>query len=97
MDSILKEAMRAEVSDVIEQIEAIVYKYGSSEDIVYTIAVGYVEEADEDANKWNVQYGYNCKNSDEFAEFMVLQTHAYSMSEDEEAEDDDGFLGYSLN
>ena len=95
MDDILKETMRAEVNDVIAQIEAIVHKYGSSNDIVYTIAVGFVEDSDDEMANWALQYGYNCRNIDEFEEFMHIQANAFVMSSQDDH--DDGFLGYSLN
>ena len=97
MDDILKKAMRTEVSDLIDQIENIVEKYGSSNDIVYTVAVGFVEEQDEDMSNWSLHYGYNCKTMEEFQEFMYVQTNAFVMSEDEGQDEEPGHLGYSLN
>lgn len=92
MDSILKKAFKQEVQDVFDQLEAIVEKY-SSAGVVYTMAVGFVEDESEDARKWNLAYGWNCEDENEFAEFMTLQLEAYTQ-EDEASQ---WFSGLSLN
>ena len=97
MDDILRQAMRTEVSDVIEQIDAIVEKYGMSKDIVYTLAVGFIDEQDEEMANWSLHFGYNCKTVEEFQEFMVMQTNAFVMSEQDDQDDELGNLGFSLN
>lgn len=92
MDSILKKAFQQEVEGLFEELEAIVEKY-SSAGVVYTLAVGFVEEESEDARRWNLAYGWNCEDESEFAEFMTLQLEAYSQ-EDEASQ---WFDGLSLN
>jgi hypothetical protein len=92
MDSILKKAFQKEVQDVFDRIEDIVEKY-SSTGVVYSLAVGFVEDETEEAKKWNLAYGWNCIDEEEFAEFMTLQLEAYS----QEDEANQWFSGLSLN
>lgn len=94
MDDILKKAMFQEVNVVLEQIEEIIEKYGYSGDLVYTAAFGVLEEQGEEENRWSLAYGYNCKDDDEFTEFMSLQVKAFTESTDDEPPE---FIGYSLN
>lgn len=92
MDSILKNAFQQEVQEIFKELEALVEKYSASE-VVYTMAVGFVEDETEDAKKWNLAYGWNCEDENEFAEFMTLQLEAYTQ-EDEASQ---WFSGLSLN
>jgi hypothetical protein len=64
MDSILKKAFQKEVQDVFDRIEDIVEKY-SSTGVVYSLAVGFVEDETEDAKKWNLAYGWNCVDEED--------------------------------
>tara|TARA_R100000030_G_scaffold62921_2_gene47683 strand:+ start:2497 stop:2775 length:279 start_codon:yes stop_codon:yes gene_type:complete len=92
MDDILKKAFRQEVQGIFEELESVVNKYASG-NVVYTMAVGYVEDETEDARKWNLAYGWNTEDDVEFAEFMTLQVEAYN----QEGEAEDWFSGLSLN
>ena len=95
MDDILKKAMFQEVHDVMEQIEEIAQKYGYSGELVYTAAFGVIEEQGETENRWSLAYGHNCRDNDEFTEFMTLQVKAFT--EVDEEEEPRGFSGFSLN
>jgi len=95
MDDILKKAFRQEVEEVFERIEEIVNKYNHSGEIVYTAAFGMVEEEDEENRKWNLAYGWNCKDIEEYGEFMQLQLVAFTKEEEDEAQS--WFDGLSLN
>ena len=92
MDDILKKAFRQEVQGIFDELENVVNKHASG-NVVYTMAVGYVEDETEDARKWNLAYGWNTEDDVEFAEFMTLQVEAYN----QEGEADDWFSGLSLN
>jgi hypothetical protein len=92
MDDILKKAFRKEVQGIFEELESVVKKYGS-DTVVYTMAVGFVEDETEEARKWNLAYGWNAEDDNEFAEFMTLQVEAYN----QECDADDWFSGLSLN
>ncbi len=92
MDDILRKSFRKEVQSVFEELENVVSKYGS-DTVVYTMAVGFVEEETDDARKCNLAYGWNATDDDEFAEFMTLQVEAYN----QEGEVEDWFSGLSLN
>ena len=92
MDDILKKAFRKEVKGIFEELESVVKKYGR-DTVVYTMAVGFVEDETEEARKWNLAYGWNAEDDNEFAEFMTLQVEAYN----QEGEADDWFSGLSLN
>lgn len=95
MDDILKKAMFQEVHGLMEQIEDICQKYGHSGELVYTAAFGVMEEQGEVENRWSLAYGHNCRDNDEFTEFMTLQVKAFT--EIDEDEEPDVFTGYSLN
>lgn len=92
MDDILKKAFRQEVQGIFKELEDVVNKYSSGH-VVYTMAVGYVEDETDEARKWNLSYGWNTEDDVEFAEFMTLQVEAYN----QEGEADDWFSGLSLN
>ena len=92
MDDILKKAMFSEVADVMERIEEITEKYKHSGELVYSAAFGFLEEEGETENRWSLAYGHNCKDPDEFEEFMTLQVQAFSVNEEE-----DPFPGLYLN
>lgn len=93
MDDILKEAMRGELQDVFERIEEIIDKYKASVELVYTMSVGYIEEDTGGVQKWNLHYGWNVKDIEEFEKFMTLQAEAYVASEDEGS----GDMNFLLN
>ena len=95
MDDILKKAMFQEITEVLEQIDGIIEKYGHSGQLVYTAAIGLLEEEGEDINKWSLAYGYNCRDDDEFTEFMSLQVKAYTNTT--EGEPPALTTGFSLN
>tara|TARA_R110002074_G_scaffold170807_4_gene333142 strand:+ start:348 stop:626 length:279 start_codon:yes stop_codon:yes gene_type:complete len=92
MDDILKKTMFTELKDVLVEIEDIVAKYNTSGDVVYTAAFGVVDEGDE-SNEWALSYGWNCRDVDEFQEFITLQIEAFSR----ESLDEEIFPGISLN
>lgn len=91
MDDILKKTLRKEIQALFDELEEVVNKYSGN--VVYTMAVGFVEDETEDARKWNLAYGWNCKDDDEFAEFLTLQVEAFN----NEGEADDWLHGLSLN
>ena len=93
MDDILKEAMRDELQDVFERIEDIIDKYKASVELVYTMSVGYIEDDRGGVQKWNLHYGWNVKDIEEFEKFMTLQAEAYVASEDESS----GDMNFLLN
>jgi hypothetical protein len=95
MDDILKKTMFQEISSVMEQIEGITEKYGHSVDLVYTLAFGLLEDEGEDVNKWSLAYSYNCRDDEEFTEFMSLQVKAYTETTEEEPPS--FTTGFSLN
>tara|TARA_R110002074_G_scaffold30333_3_gene86001 strand:- start:6359 stop:6637 length:279 start_codon:yes stop_codon:yes gene_type:complete len=92
MDDILKKTMYKEVQDLLDQISSVVEKYNYSEELIYTAAFGMLEEEGE-MNRWTLAYGWNCRDMDEFGEFMALQIQAYTA----EQESDEGFMEFSLN
>ena len=92
MDDILKNAFREELDGIFVVLDELVKKYGS-DTVVYTVAVGYVEEETEDSRKWNLAYGWNAADDNEFAEFMTLQVEAYN----QEIEAEEWFSGLTLN
>lgn len=84
MDDILKKAMFDEVADVLAQVEEIAEKYKHSGELVYSTAFGYLEEEGEEANKWSLAYGHNCRDTDEFDEFVTLQVEAFHRGREED-------------
>lgn len=78
MDDVLKKAMFTEVKDLMQQIEDVVEKYRHSGELVYTAAFGILEEEGEELNQWSLAYGYNCRDIEEFTEFMHLQVKAFT-------------------
>ena len=70
MDDILKKTMYKEVQDLLDQISSVVEKYNYSEELIYTAAFGMLEEEGE-MNRWTLAYGWNCRDMDEFGEFMA--------------------------
>lgn len=91
MDDILKKTLRKEIQGLFDELEEVVNKYSGN--VVYTMAVGFVEDETEVARKWNLAYGWNCKDEDEFAEFLTLQVEAFNS----EGEADDWLSRLSLN
>ena len=52
--------------------------------LVYTAAFGFLEEEGETENRWSLAYGHNCKDLDEFEEFITLQVQAFQTGEEED-------------
>ena len=93
MDKILKETMFRELKAKLKELEDIIEKYDTSEEVVHTTCIGISENV-EDGDDWSILYAWNYKGIEDLEDMLVLQAEAY-IAEVNKKLTDDGLHGDS--